>query len=86
MDNVFFRKATPEEHITVLAYEKRLTKYELLVLFMAALSFIIDFAVLIDFLFLGNTFWTNLPNTDRGRYTQFCILFSVFVLDPFFII
>jgi hypothetical protein len=25
MDNVFFRKATPEEHITVLAYEKRLT-------------------------------------------------------------
>ena len=86
MDNVFFRKATSEEHITVLAYEKRLTKFELLVLFMAALSFIIDFAVLIDFLFLGNTFWTNLPNTDRGRFTQLCILFSVFVLDPFFII
>jgi len=47
-------EATPEEHITVLAYEKRLTKFEFLVLFMAALSFISDLAVLFDFLFLGN--------------------------------
>ncbi len=88
MDNVFFRKAMPEEHIMVLTYEKRLTKLELLILFFAVISFIMDLAVLIDFLFLGNTFWTNLPNsrTGRGEYTRFCILLSGLVLDPFFII
>lgn len=71
MDNVFFRKAMPEEHIMVLTNEKRLTKLELLILFAAVISFIMDLAVLIDFLFLGNTFWTNLPNsrTGRGEYT-----------------
>ena len=86
MDNEFFRTAMSEEHNLVLANEKRLTKFEFAMLFVGAINLIFDLAVLIDCLFLGNHFWLDLPNQHRGEYIRFCILLSVFVIDPFWII
>ena len=42
MANGFFRKVLPEEHSLVWANEKRLTKFEFLILFFAVLSLLTD--------------------------------------------
>lgn len=86
MDNGFFRTAIYEEHKLVLANEKRLTKLEFVFFFFGSLMVLFDLAVLIDFLFLGNRYWLDLPNHYRGEYMRFCILISAFVIDPFWII
>ena len=82
MANGFFRKVLPEEHSLVWANEKRLTKFEFLILFFAVLSLLTDLAVIIDALFLGNTFWPSLAESARGRRARVSIIISLVVIEP----
>ena len=86
MANGFFRKVLPEEHSLVWANEKRLTKFEFLILFFAVLSLLTDLAVIIDALFLGNTFWPSLAESARGRRARVSIIMSLVVIEPLMIV
>ena len=86
MANGFFRKVLPEEHSLVWAHEKRLTKFEFLILFFGVISLLLDVAVLIDVLFLGNTYWPNPTNSAYSIRARISIIVSLIFLEPLMIV